>query len=400
MSMVCSGAESVPLFVLEFPRDENSGYNPGYHWRLQMATIDHLSHLLSDHGLDAIALIPGQSLTYLTGLHFHTSERPVTLIVSREKAVLILPELEAGKVSQSVLPIQAVAFTDNPASWQSAFLQAVKILGLQKANIGVETTRMRFQEFTFLQGAAPTSNILPADALLNSLRIQKTFTEVQLIRKAVKIAEQALLATLPTIQTGVTEAQIAFELTINLLRAGSNGGSSFEPIVAAGPNGANPHASISDRPLQNGDLLIIDWGANYHDYISDLTRTFAIGSVDEELSRIVEVVHQANAAGRSASKPGISAGSVDQATRAVIQSAGYGDYFIHRTGHGIGMEVHEPPYIFAENDLILSPGMAYTIEPGIYLPGRGGVRIEDNIVITTQGCDVLSSLPRELILLP
>jgi Xaa-Pro dipeptidase len=365
-----------------------------------MSMIDHLTKLLSDHRLDAIALIPGQSLTYLTGLHFHTSERPVTLIFSREKAVLILPELEAGKVAQSTLPMEAVTFSDNPTTWPSAFQTAVQSLGLQKAKIGVETTKIRFQELTFLQQAAPAATISTADSLLNSLRLQKSTSEVQLIHEAVKIAEHALLATMSFIQPGVTEAQIAFELTINLLRAGSNGGSSFEPIVAAGPNGANPHASISDRPLQNGDLLIIDWGANYHDYISDLTRTFAIGMVDEELSQIVDIVHQANAAGRSASKPGITAGSVDQTTRAIIQQAGYGDYFIHRTGHGIGMEVHEPPYIFGENDLILSPGMAYTIEPGIYLPSRAGVRIEDNVVITDRGCDVLSNLPRELIHLP
>jgi Xaa-Pro dipeptidase len=359
-----------------------------------------LADLLSDYKLDAIALIPGQSLTYLTGLHFHTSERPVTLMVSKADALIILPELEAGKVNQSKLPLKAVTFNDNPASWQNAFREAIQILGLARGKIGVETTKMRFQELSFLKEAAPLAIISSADSLLGTLRIQKKTFEIQAIRQAVKIAEEALQTTLPMIQPGVTEAQICFDLNINLIRAGSAGGSSFEAIIAAGPNAANPHASVSDRPLQSGDLLIIDWGATYHDYISDLTRTFAIGPVAEELSRIVEVVHRANAAGRTAGKPGVTAGSVDQATRAVIQQAGYGEYFIHRTGHGIGMEVHEPPYIFAENDLLLAPGMAYTIEPGIYLPGHAGVRIEDNVIITELGCDVLSSLPRELIQLP
>ncbi len=362
-----------------------------------MSTTDLLAHLISSYRMDAIALIPGQTLTYLTGLHFHTSERPVTLIITKEKAVLILPELEAGKGAQSNLHLEIIPFSDNPASWQAAFNQAATTLELHKAIIGVESAKMRFQEYTLLQRAAPESTITTADLLLSSLRIQKNANEIQAIHQAVKIAENALLATLPVIKPGISEAQIALELTINLIREGSISGSSFEPIVAAGPNAANPHATITDRQLQTGDLLIIDWGATYHDYISDLTRTFAIESVDEDLAKIVEIVHRANSAGRQASQPGVTAGSVDQATRKVIQQAGYGEYFIHRTGHGIGMEVHEPPYIYAENDLILTPGMAYTIEPGIYLPGRAGVRIEDNVIITDQGCQVLSSLPRELI---
>jgi len=142
---------------------------------------------------------------------------------------------------------------------------------------------------------------------------------------------------------------------------------------------------------------VIDWGAAYEGYISDLTRTFAIGPVDDECRRICEIVKQANAAGRAAGRPGIPVGQVDAAARAVIDQAGYGQYFIHRTGHGIGMEGHEAPYIFGENTLLLAEGMAYTVEPGIYLPDRNGVRIEDNIVVTANGCETLSTLPRELI---
>ncbi len=365
-----------------------------------MLINDLVTNLLSTHRLDAIALIPGQSLTYITGLHFHTSERPVTLIISKDQSVLIMPELEVAKANQSKIPLHVIPFKDNPASWPLAFAQAIQYLGLQKAKIGVESTRMRYQELSLLQQSSPGLAFLSGDVLLTTLRIQKSGDEIQSIRQAVKIAEDALTATLPVIGPGTSEAQIALELTINLIRFGSITGSSFEPIVAAGPNAANPHATISDRVLQNGDLLIIDWGAVYNDYISDLTRTFAIGPVEEELARIVEIVHQANSAGRLASQPGVTAGSVDKATRNIIQEAGYGEFFIHRTGHGIGMEVHEPPYIFSENDLLLEPGMVYTIEPGIYLPGKAGVRIEDNVVITEQGCEVLSQFPRELITLP
>jgi Xaa-Pro dipeptidase len=166
--------------------------------------------------------------------------------------------------------------------------------------------------------------------------------------------------------------------------------------VSSGPNSANPHAVPSDRKLSPGDLLVIDWGASYQGYFSDITRTFAIGSQDPEYAHIGNIVLDANIAGRESAHPGIPAETVDQAARSVIESAGYGKYFTHRTGHGLGMEGHEDPYIRAGNLLTLEQGMTFTIEPGIYLPGRNGVRIEDDVVITPSGSECLTSLPREV----
>jgi Xaa-Pro dipeptidase len=224
----------------------------------------------------------------------------------------------------------------------------------------------------------------------------KDAEEIAAMRKAVEIAQQALLATLPQVRAGVTERQIAAELTQQMLRAGSDAELEGTPIVSGGPNSANPHATPSERPLQHGDLLVIDWGATYNGYLSDLTRTFAIGDVDEEFAHVAQIVLQANAAGRAAGGPGIPASRVDAAARSVIEQAGYGLYFTHRTGHGIGLEVHEAPYMRAGNELTLKPGMSYTVEPGIYLPGRGGVRIEDDVIVTPHSAESLSDLPREL----
>jgi Xaa-Pro dipeptidase len=198
------------------------------------------------------------------------------------------------------------------------------------------------------------------------------------------------------IKIGVTEKEIASELTIQMLRLGGDAEAPFAPIVSSGPNGANPHASPGDRKMAAGDLLVIDWGTGYQGYVADLTRTFGIGKVEPEFQRIADIVKDANAAGRAIAAPGLQAGAVDAAAREVINTAGYGAYFTHRVGHGIGLEGHEPPYMFGENTLRLAEGMAFTIEPGIYLTGRGGVRIEDNVVVTANGVDVLSSLPREL----
>jgi Xaa-Pro dipeptidase len=189
---------------------------------------------------------------------------------------------------------------------------------------------------------------------------------------------------------------MANALTSLLLKFGSDPELPFQAIFSSGPNSANPHAMPGDRVLQTGDLVVVDWGASYGGYASDLTRTLVLGKPSPQQQSIASAVLQANTSGRGAGRPGIPAGDVDRAARKEIEKAGYGQYFTHRTGHGLGMEAHETPYMYAENTLILEPGMVYTVEPGIYLPGDGGVRIEDNVVVTLDGCRTLSNLPREL----
>jgi Xaa-Pro dipeptidase len=360
-----------------------------------------LAETLGQHGLDALALNPGPTLTYLTGLHFHLMERPVIALFEPGKPpIIILPELEKGKLASLPFTVQAFPFGEDPAHWPEVFEQAAQAAGLDGRKVGVEPTRMRLLEYRYLKHAAPQARYLHADESLAELRMRKDSSEIAAMRKAVEIAQQALLATLPAVRAGVTEKQIAAELTVQLLRAGSEPEFPFSPIVSGGPNSANPHATPTERPLQAGDLLVVDWGAIYDGYVSDLTRTFAIGTVEDEFVQIAGIVAQANAAGRKAAGPEIPAEEVDKAARGVIEQAGYGAYFVHRTGHGLGMEGHEPPYMRAGNSLPLQAGMTFTVEPGIYLPDRGGVRIEDNVVIIADGAECLSDLPRELIHLP
>ena len=358
----------------------------------------HLTDLIHAEGLDGLVLNPGPTLTYLTGLIFHLNERPTVLLISPPAVpALILAELEILKAKQSRVPVQPFTYNDNPDSWQAAFNQAAQTLHLDGMKIGVEPERLRFMELIFLEKAAPGAKFVSAGNLLASLRMQKDEQEIAAMRKAVQIAQQALLATMPFIKAGISEHQIAAELTLQLLRAGSDPEMPFPPIVSSGPNSANPHASPGERKLVHGDLLVIDWGAAYQGYFSDLTRTFAIGEVIPEFEQIAKIVAEANGAGRSTAKPGIPAGMVDHAARAVIDQANYGPYFHHRVGHGLGMEGHEPPYMYGENPLILGEGMTFTVEPGIYLADRGGVRIEDDVVITRDGAETLSDLARNLI---
>jgi Xaa-Pro dipeptidase len=357
----------------------------------------HLLELMRINYIDAVAINPGATLTYLAGLHFHLMERPVLLICKQgQQPVLVLPELELGKTQSSLIPITPFTYGDDPSTWPAVIQRALQSLSLDKGVIGVEPTRLRFMEIDFLQKAAPDLHFVNGDAIFNWLRIQKDTAEIEEMRKAVEIAQNALTATLPAIHAGVTEIEIASRLTIEMLKTGSATELPFQPIVASGPNSANPHAVPTDRKLENGDLLVIDWGATYGDYFSDLTRTFAIGSLSDELKRIYETVKAANAAGRKAGQPEIFAGEIDHAVRTVIESAGFGQYFTHRTGHGLGMEAHETPYMFGSNELPLNTGMVYTVEPGIYIPGKGGVRIEDDVVVTPYGSESLSDFSRDL----
>ncbi len=364
---------------------------------MTQSRLDKLNASLLNSGLSAVALNPGPTLTYLTGVGFHLMERPVVLLVSPDKdPVLILPELELPKVDLFPYKIQAFAYGENPSEWDDAFRKAAQSLGLDGKRIGVEPRQMRLLEFRHVKAGAPEADFPDATDVLSGLRLKKDKTEVDAMRVAVKIAQDALEAAILKIKIGMTEKELASELVMQLLKHGSESEMPFAPIVSAGPNSANPHASPTQRKIQAGDLLVVDWGAAHDGYISDLTRTFAVGEVDEEYKKIHKIVQDSNAAGRAAAKPGVPCANVDIAARDVIEKSGYGKYFTHRTGHGIGMEGHEAPYMRGDNMQLLEPGMAFTVEPGIYLTGRNGVRIEDNMVVTEDGAESLSDMPREI----
>ena len=364
---------------------------------MDITRLKKISNALAASGLDAFALNPSPSLLFATGLHFHLMERPiVALFASDNRIALILPELETAKLTGLPFDVEAFPYGENPAAWTDVFRNAINFLGLADKKIGVEPLAMRLLEYRYLQAAAPHAIFPDATEMVASLRIRKNAEEIAAMRKAAEIAQNALEATLPMVKIGVSEKEISAELIAQLLKHGSESPFPFQPIVSGGANSANPHATPSERKLQEGDLLVIDWGARYQNYISDITRTFAIGQIDAEYQKIHEIVQAANAAGRAAAKPGLPAKVVDIAARKVIEDAGYGQYFTHRTGHGIGMEAHEAPYMRDDNERILEIGMAFTVEPGIYLPNRNGVRVEDDMVITENGAESLSTLPREI----
>ena len=314
---------------------------------------------------------------------------------------MIVPELESQKLAHAAYPLLTTTYTEDTSTWQAAFSQGLAALRKSGARrVGIEPRSLRVLELRFIEGALPDVELVSCEGAVAALRMQKDEEELALMKQATVIAQKALIDTLPAVKIGAVETDISALLISNLLKHGSGGELPFQPIIAFGANSANPHAVPTDYAAQEGDMILFDWGANYKGYFSDLTRTFALGEPGDTLRRAYEAVLGANEAGINHARAGVTAGSVDDATRAVINEAGFGEAFTHRTGHGLGLEVHEEPYIRAGNTQVLDIGMTFTVEPGVYLNGHGGIRIEDDVVITATGRESLSTLDRSLEIIP
>lgn len=364
--------------------------------------LDKLQRLQKDAGVDFVALVPGANLLYFTGIHYHLSERPIIAIFPAnpmDRPALIVPKFETGKALNSPVKVNWRLFDymdgQNP---QDAADQVVRELCLSGKTIGVEPTQMRVLESGLLTHLTPAAQQVSAADVLKQLRMTKDADELDRMRRAAKIPERVLAEALKRIKPGMTEREVAgvfmsvsFEL--NPQEPAS------PPLVQTGLGAAFPHAFAGSRAVTKGDLMVVDFGAVVEDYGSDITRTIAIGGEPTpELKNIYEIVKQANAAGRAAVRPGILAEDVDKAARAVIDRAGYGQYFTHRTGHGLGLEGHEAPYMVSGDRTVLVPGMTFTVEPGIYIEGKGGVRIEDDMVVTADGGESLTTFTRDLVI--
>jgi Xaa-Pro dipeptidase len=359
--------------------------------------LDRLSRAQQDNHVDVLAVVPGANLRYLTGLEMHTSERVTLALFPLDGPVsFVLPELETPRARGSLGTEASFYGYGDQEGPGPAFRQAAADLRLDGKVIGVEHLAMRVLELRLLEEHATGARFVDGGSLLSRLRVLKDAEEIEAMRRASKVNDECFRQTAAHMQVGITEQELAAiwqKAALDL----SGGELPDVPIVASGLNGASPHTTATPRPVESGDLVTIDGFMRVGGYYSDITRTYAVGEIDDELKTIYTIVQEANAAGRDVIKPGIHAQEVDRAARAVIDRAGYGEYFIHRTGHGLGLEIHEPPYIVEGNEEVLQPGMTFTVEPGIYVPGKGGVRIEDDVAVTEAGCETLTNLPRDLV---
>ena len=362
------------------------------------ARLERLRTLGQQRDLDAVALVPGANMVYFTGLHFHLSERPtIALVLSGGGTAFIVPQLEVSKVeaSRDVLDVREMFVWSDTDGYEGAFQQAAAGLGLRGGVLGVDGMTMRVFEWLAFSAAAPGLHVAGMGPDLLGLRAVKTAAEIERMRQAVQISEQALTETLAQTQPGMSERQIAKILDERLSANGSQG-HAFSPLVLAGAKSAIPHGVTGDDKLSADDFLLFDFGGMIDGYPADITRTFCLGTPTDEMGAIYQAVLRANEAARLAVRPGATAGDIDQAARQEIEAAGYGEYFVHRTGHGLGLDVHELPNISQGDETELTEGMVFTIEPGVYLPNVGGVRIEDDMVVTEDGGESLTTFPRRL----
>jgi len=330
-------------------------------------------------GIGALLVSPGSDLAYLTGHRIHTSERLTCLVVDADgAATLVVPELEAPRARTSApgLEIRTWGETDDPISLVAGLVP-------RSGSLAVDD-RMWAAFLLRLEAALPGRRFVSASAVTAPLRMRKDEREIAALRAVAEGADRAYAKLRGRRFAGRPERDVSAEIGA-LLRAEGHEEVGFA-IVASGPNGASPHHDSGSRVIETGDVIVLDFGGTQEWYCSDITRTVHVGaSVEEDERRVHDVVLRAQEAGYRAAREGAPAGSVDAAARTVIDDAGYGKYFIHRLGHGIGLDGHEPPFLVSGNGEPLAPGIAFSIEPGVYIPGRFGVRIEDIAYLDAAG---------------
>ncbi len=361
------------------------------------ARLDRARAAASAADTDALLIAPGSDLRYLLGQAGGSFERLTTLVVPAEGTpALVVPKLEApgyADVPADELGIELLTWVDGDDPYKlvadrlgkpgrvavSDFTPALHVLALRSALGEAEQTL--------------------AGPVVRELRMRKDATEIAALRQAGAAIDRVHARVHEWLRPGRTEAEVGADIAAAIVEEGHV--TAEFVIVGSGPNGASPHHDVSERVIERGDVVVVDIGGPIAEgYNSDSTRTYAVGAPrDADVAETYAVLQRAQQASVESVRPGVTAESVDAAARDIIAAAGFGEFFIHRTGHGIGLDVHEEPYIIAGNTLPLEPGMAFSVEPGIYQPGRWGARIEDIVVVTETGVEALNSRPHDLVVL-
>ena len=349
-----------------------------------------VQNLAREAGLDAVLVAAPANIAYVCGFRVTPHERLVALVVSPQGEVrLVCPSLEEEAARAALDGRVDLCVWRDEEGPAGALGRALRGAG---ARVGIEKRYLSVANAELAAAAVPGASLVGCDDLLARLRAVKSGDEIDAIHRAAAIVDRVVEQLTSAAAPGTTEAELAGEAA-RLLRAAGGESLPFAPVVLTGPRSALPHGEPGPAALAEGDLVVCDIGVTVDGYAADITRTIAVGAADERQGEIFEVVHAAERAGIAAARAGARAAEVDAAARGVIADAGYGSHFVHRTGHGLGLEVHEPPYLTATSDEPLASGMVATVEPGIYVEGWGGVRIEDDIVVREGDAEVLTKAP-------
>ncbi|AIG64065.1 X-Pro dipeptidase [Corynebacterium atypicum] len=349
-----------------------------------------LAEALAAEGLDAFLVTSPLSVRYLTGF---TGSNGALVVFTDRDPVVCTDGRYTTQIAEEVPDITAEIERRSGVHLASRTEEP--------ATVGIDAARTSMVEYSQLEEAAAAGvTFRPATGVVEQLRLVKDDEELAALRTVAEVANVAFAEMIDAgeLRAGRSEREVAADLEYRMRRGGADT-TSFDTIVASGPNSAKPHHGADDRVIAQGDLVTIDFGAYLGGYNSDMTRTLAVGEPDDFSREIYQVVLEAQRAGIAAARVGATGAEVDQASRDVIEAAGYGEYFVHSTGHGVGLEVHEAPAAARGSADVLQAGMTVTVEPGIYVPGKGGVRIEDTLIITVDGPETITRFPTELTVL-
>lgn len=354
--------------------------------------IARLAARLSDAHVDALLVTNLTNVRYLTGFSGTNAQ---SLVTPGGATFLTDPRYRAR--AADLVRGADVAIYSNPTTGGLTGELPAHVARASAARVGVEAATMTIAVRDAVAAALPDVEIVPTHGLVEDLRRVKDAEEIALVREAVRLADETFERVLDRIVPGVTEAEIALEIEIAVRRAGGDG-VSFDPIVGSGPLSAHIHHTASDRVLEQGDVVLLDLGARLDGYCSDLTRTVVLGPAPDDVAELYDVVLRAQTAGIDAVRTGAVTGDVDGAARAVIADAGHGELFGHGLGHGVGLDIHEAPRLYEPGTDTLRAGDVVTVEPGVYVPGRAGVRIEDCVLVGDDGGEVLGKAPKDRLL--
>jgi Xaa-Pro aminopeptidase len=351
---------------------------------------------MQQEGMDALLLFLSSNLLYLVGWTDSPGERFLGALITPEREAMVVPRLYADEVAAHA-NVADLRIWEEQASPFELVVQLAREFGVARGRWGVDDT-LSFSMVKRLQAAIPGCALFPASRVLAPLRAQKEAGEIDQMRQAARITQEAVAETLSEARPGLPAWEVAASIEDRMRRKGAS--ALAGSIVAVGPTAAQPHARVSDELLQAGQVLVIDVGCRFQGYRSDITRTFAFGKPPTEVREAYRAVREGYEAARRLVLPGVPLGEVDRAAREVITKAGFGSNFIHRLGHGIGLDPKEEPYAVAGNPDPCMIGQTFSVEPGVYFPGKFGLRLEDIVVVTEAGNEALTDLPRELVILP
>ena len=360
-----------------------------------MTRIEKLSGWLQEQGYAMAFVHSPSNVLYLSGFNCHPHERLLGIAVfPGSPPIMVCPALEVGRVSQAGWEHQIIAPSDTDDPWELLRPHLQKFAPKAKA-IALETDQLAYDRALALLNIFPGARIGSVQDELNNLRKIKSPQEAEYMRQAAKLADLGIKIGIQSLQESVTEMEVVAEIEYQLKKAGA-GKMSFSTIVLFGANSADPHGEPGATKLRPGDFALFDLGVMYKGYCSDITRTFAFKTISPRQREIYAAVLEAQLSTLAICKPGTVIADVDKKAHDTIEAAGFGLFFPHRIGHGLGIDVHEFPSLHSLNQGLLEPGMAFTVEPGVYIPGEGGVRIEDDVLITDSGIEILTQFPKDL----